>query len=201
MKKLMILGFAVATVALLSTKQVAFAGKPTDCTCEVVSPGAVAEGACEDLDVFTVDGNLIRGTSGNDIIDCSDRSKRIWIEGEGGNDTITGGDGNDYIRVGSIDSTLPSIVDDCDGFDPDKCPGSILDGGDGKDWIEGGKGNDIINGGAGPDFLRGGPGDDMIFGDAGKDELVGGSNTAVGDTCTGGGQPKDKFRGCETENP
>jgi len=32
MKKLMILGFAVATVALLSNAQVAFAGKPTDCS-------------------------------------------------------------------------------------------------------------------------------------------------------------------------
>ncbi len=156
MKKLIILGFAVATAALLSN-EVAFAA-PSNCTCNGV--------ACETNMDFTVEGNLIRGTSGNDVIDCSLRTKGVWIEGEGGVDEITGGDGNDFIRDGDGKNN------------PDD--GDVLNGGPGKDWIEGGWGKDEIHGGLGPDFLRGGPGNDTLNGGPGNDEMVGGKGS---DTC------------------
>src|SRR5204862_407878 len=61
----------------------------------------------------------------------------ITVEGEAGNDAMTGGDGDD-----------------------------TLDGGDGDDNLDGGDGNDSLSGGLGVNVLTGGLGNDEITADA-----------------------------------
>lgn len=100
------------------------------------------------------------------------------VYGQGGNDTITGTTGGDYIFGGAGDD-------------------SIVAGG-GRDYIEGGDGDDIIiwtsgnagagvtvHGGAGNDMLDPGAdsADDLLYGDAGNDTIYGGGGD---DTIYGG---------------
>jgi cyclophilin family peptidyl-prolyl cis-trans isomerase len=76
---------------------------------------------------------------------------------------ISGGAGNDRILV------WPEV----------KRP-TVIDGGDGNDFIRGGDGVDLIHGGAGDDIIIGRAGNDMIFGDAGNDIInAGGGNDVV----------------------
>lgn len=100
---------------------------------------------------------------------------------------ITTGAGNDRIQIGGDDPTTPEVVERNRVY-----VRSIVDGGAGDDFIQGGfeqdilignAGNDIIFGdrrvdlilgGSGDDQLLGGPGRDNIFGQAGNDRLNGG---------------------------
>lgn len=50
---------------------------------------------------------------------------------------------------------------------------SMLDGGDGDDWLEGGAGEDLIFGRAGADTLIGASGNDFLIGGVGSDRIVG----------------------------
>jgi Ca2+-binding RTX toxin-like protein len=93
---------------------------------------------------FTGTGNFI-GT-GNGLDNA--------ITGGTGNDTLTGGDGNDVLTGNAGNDTL--------------------DGGVGNDTLTGGDGNDTLTGGAGNDSLNGGNGDDTLNGGLGNDTLVGG---------------------------
>jgi uncharacterized membrane protein YgcG len=107
------------------------------------------------------------------------------IQGGLGDDTITGGGGNDTIQGG---------------------PGNdIINGGNGNDTIDGGPGNDQIAGGWGVDTINAGDGDDVIFiwwgasrgvevidGGPGKDTLV--LNDISKDRITpAGAPPPNKF--------
>ena len=80
------------------------------------------------------------GNSKNDTITAVFGSKDSHLYGMGGNDTLNGEDGNDY-----------------------------LEGGAGQDQLNGGKGNDILIGGADVDILNGGTGNDQLKGGAGMD--------------------------------
>lgn len=64
-----------------------------------------------------------------------------------------------------------------------------LFGGNGSNWLTGGRGNDIIRGGNGPDRLEGGQGDDLIEGGNGPDRISDGSGVDV----MSGGQGADTF--------
>jgi len=65
------------------------------------------------------------------------------LNGQDGNDTITGGAGGDTI-----------------------------DGGDGNNVLDGGKGNDLISGGEAADVIIGGAGNDYIWGNKGADVIT-----------------------------
>jgi Ca2+-binding RTX toxin-like protein len=97
----------------------------------------------------------IEGGAGNDIIYGG--AGRDYIDGREGNDTLFGEAGNDYLYGGR-------------GND-------AIEGGDGNDYLEGGKGNDFLHGNAGNDVVSGGRDDDWAFGDVGNDVLYGGSGT------------------------
>ncbi|WP_316013345.1 Hint domain-containing protein [Roseobacter sp. HKCCA0434] len=79
----------------------------------------------------------------------------IAADTNGGNDTISGGDGADTIFGQGGDDSIT--------------------GGSGADSIRGGSGNDTILGGADSDTISGDAGDDSIDGGAGVDTLTGGT--------------------------
>ena len=84
--------------------------------------------------------------------------------GGSGDDTLTGGDGGDYLLGGGGDDTVHG------GTGNDR----IL-GGSGDDSIYGGEGNDIIIGDTGNDTIDAGAGDDFIIDSIGDDTLTGGT--------------------------
>lgn len=108
------------------------------------------------------DGTTFRwkmGTDGNDVIfgDLSPTIDNDLILAGAGNDTITGGFGDDVLRGE-------------DGND-------TISGGFGEDELEGGVGNDILTGESGNDVIEAGAGDDTITGGSGNDVLTGGSGS------------------------
>jgi Ca2+-binding RTX toxin-like protein len=104
----------------------------------------------------------VRGTHRADSMTAAGMSAGISFRGQGGRDTLTGGDGDDDLEGGDGPDTLigGDGDDDLEGGDDD----DTLIGGDGDDYIEGGDGDDILRGGAGGDFLIGGAGDDTLDG-------------------------------------
>jgi Ca2+-binding RTX toxin-like protein len=109
-----------------------------------------------------------------------------------GNDSLDGGDGNDYLHGesnlvtnGSGNDTLLGGVgnDTLYGWDGD----DSLDGGTDKDSLEGWYGNDTLVGGDGNDTLHGQDGNDNLKGSEGDDQLYGhslNSNNVVNDDDT-----------------
>lgn len=90
------------------------------------------------------DPELIEGTGGADVIDCSGSPTRHDIYGNNGNDTIIGSDFDDFIA-----------------------------GGGKNDTIYGGGGDDAIDGGAKDDTIYGEGGNDVIFGGVGSSPASG----------------------------
>ena len=95
------------------------------------------------------------GGSGADVFDLEWlETGHNYIDGAGGDDTLTGDEGHDIIFGGT-------------GND-------ALQGNGGHDVLDGGAGNDVLHGGAGLDRLTGYDGNDTIYGDAGKDYIFSG---------------------------
>jgi Ca2+-binding RTX toxin-like protein len=67
----------------------------------------------------------------------------------------------------------------------------IINGFEGRDWVEAGHGDDLVNGGKGADVLIGGAGHDELIGDRGNDRLVG----QDGHDMVAGGQGADLLIG------
>ncbi|MCP4697598.1 MAG: calcium-binding protein, partial [Gammaproteobacteria bacterium] len=74
------------------------------------------------------------------------------LTGGGGNNQISGGGGNDQVYGGGGNDTLAGDA--------------------GNDSLYGETGGDTLNGGIGDDTLSGGPGDDMLRGEAGNDTYL-----------------------------
>ena len=108
------------------------------------------------------------------------------IEGRGGNDDITGTDGDDVI-YGDYDHRHLNATDGKDyirglGGDDTIRGGGLADyifGGAGNDYIRGDVGYDFLDGGDDDDIIEGGTGDDHILGGAGDDVLIGGDDRDV----------------------
>jgi serralysin len=101
----------------------------------------------------TLVGSTIEGEDGNDI-----------LTGSAGGDTIFGGTGNDSILGGGgSDGLLQGGLGD-----------DTVEGGDGDDFLFGGQNADILYGQAGADFVQGNLGADLLFGGAGGDTMLGG---------------------------
>jgi Ca2+-binding RTX toxin-like protein len=124
--------------------------------------------------------NLIKGGSGNDVIDGGAGADSML--GGAGNDvyhvdnagdTVTEGAGTDEIRV-SLASY--SIADNIyiENLTGTSGSGQVLTGNDLANAIRGAGGDDVLSGGIGADQIFGGGGDDRIDGGAGVDSMTGG---------------------------
>lgn len=125
------------------------------------------------------------------VVDCGSGADRVtvdplvtasmYISGGGGDDTLTGGSGNDDVFGGGGKNKLSGANGD------DRVRGSSgrdflyggngrdrLYGNDGDDYLDGGNQGDRLYGGSGNDFLIGGKSIDRLYGEAGADTLSGG---------------------------
>jgi Ca2+-binding RTX toxin-like protein len=123
-------------------------------------------------DVFTNETDLntiASGNGGNDRITSGGGNDRLFgndgddvIASSGGANLLNGFSGNDLILGGSG-------ADRIFGFDGN----DIVNAGDGADFVVGGNGDDTVNAGSGNDTVFGNSGDDSIHGNAGNDFLYG----------------------------
>ncbi len=145
------------------------------------------------IDYLTLASISVRGGHGDDtLIGSPDIANQIF--GEDGDDTITGGDGND-----TLDGT-----DGGDSITGGAGNDSIL-GGDGADAISADGGNDTILSGSGADTISTGDGDDSVFAGNGEDSILGeaGNDTLNGDGGTDsvdGGDGDDSILGGESND-
>ncbi len=130
----------------------------------------------------------VDGSPFDDLIDVTaiypgiGEETRVDANGNDGNDTILGHDGENYFGGNNGDDTIYGYGgnDGIAGLDGD----DFIDGGTDNDYITGGEGNDTLIGGdgfdtligeAGDDTLSGGSGDDGMLGDGGNDTIDGGT--------------------------
>jgi Ca2+-binding RTX toxin-like protein len=111
---------------------------------------------------------IIKGSGFDDTLIGDDLG--VQFEGQGGNDTITGGIGIDALFGGDGNDIISGLGGN-DG----------IDGGTGDDSLAGGDGNDTVLGQAGNDNLTGDNGNDTLQGGDGSDQLDGGAGS---DTAT-----------------
>ncbi|MGE4012305.1 MAG: beta strand repeat-containing protein, partial [Alphaproteobacteria bacterium] len=139
--------------------------------------------------VFDLDGGLINGGDGADLLVLQGSSGLMSYEAHGGKDDVS--DGDDRVFVGglynAVNSGLGAGNDSYIASSTDSGTAQIDrvsgDSGDdlvstwfGNDTVDGGIGNDVIWGGAGSDTIYGGEGTDILYGGAGDgDVLVGGA--------------------------
>ena len=123
---------------------------------------------CEGDDHAVVGTGGSDGDSDGDSDGGPDLTVPTLIEGDAGNDHLSGGAGPDTILGGAGRDKLKGRGGD-----------DLLDGGDDKDKLEGGAGNDILLGGAGNDRLEGDRGLDILIGGLGRDDLRGGKGDDI----------------------
>jgi transposase len=122
--------------------------------------------------------NTLTGGDGNDRLEGGVSSDSL--AGENDNDTLIGGQGKDYLSGGLGNDLLYGDQDNGEGAgDGD----DLLNGDEGADELHGSGGNDTLNGAAGADSLYGDSGDDSLSGGDDADQLDAGAGT---DTCDGG---------------
>ena len=106
------------------------------------------DAAASSIEAWDGNGQAILGTGGADVLDFSALESFTgvaYVDTAAGNDRITGGGANEYLRGGA-------------GHD-------AIFGGGGNDVLVGGAGLDVIVGGSGADILLGGPDNDrFVFG-------------------------------------
>jgi hypothetical protein len=106
----------------------------------------------------------------------------MQVDGDEGNDTISGGWGSDILNGGDDDDEIAGAVGD-----------DVINGGGGNDTLRGNDGADAIVGRDGADSINGGPGNDTVVGDDGADQLFGGTGADTFESTTDSPQEwKDK---------
>lgn len=108
---------------------------------------ALNDGFTQEFDAALVRMVEVEGKSGDDSITLVDVDVRALLEGDEGNDTISGGLKRDTIDGGEGDDVLQGNGDR-----------DLLLGEDGNDTLSGGGRNDTLVGDSGADFFVGGPG-------------------------------------------
>ena len=99
----------------------------------------------------------------------------VYAAGGGGNDSLTGSTGADYLEGGAGNDTIVTGTGN-----------NGATGGAGTDTITGNTGHDTISGGAGNDSITAGGGSDNVDGGAGNDTIAMAANLTSADTVAGG---------------
>lgn len=128
------------------------------------------------LAALGVNALLLTGSAGvEELIGNSGDNVLVTL---GGNDTARGGDGNDYLYMGTDNDTA---------FGGSGVDVLLLDAGNDvghgdadQDYLFGGLGNDTLWGDGGVDVLQGEDGDDTFFGGADGDYVYGGAGNDTG---------------------
>ena len=124
----------------------------------------------------------LRGTVLADTMIGSDRDESFVVVG--GDDTITGGGGQDRLRFDSGTSQMNSlVVNMANGTATGTNAGVAFSMSfTGIEAVRGSRNNDFITGSANGDFIQGRTGNDRILGDSGSDTIQGeaGSDTILG---------------------
>jgi Ca2+-binding RTX toxin-like protein len=145
------------------------------------SIGATLHDFTQIVSLTGVNSIRVHGGAGDDRLVLGLGVTMALVQGEAGNDTLIGADGDDRLEGGT-------------GRDQ-------LYGGGGDDRLSGGGGNDYLNAGSGADRLYGDAGNDYLVGGAGSDRLFGGSGTDIVDggdgTDRAGNDPLDTFSNVE----
>jgi Ca2+-binding RTX toxin-like protein len=121
--------------------------------------GSASTGGDAAGDTFISIENFV-GTAGADVFDGSTSLTGFSVDGGGGNDTLTGSNGDD-------------TEDDGDGDD-------LMSGGGGNDTLSDGAGNDTVFGGAGNDLFILGTGTNFVSGDEDNDTFAFFNDTLAG---------------------
>jgi Ca2+-binding RTX toxin-like protein len=124
-----------------------------------------------------IHGAVLMGIDDDEYLGRDSRTGAV-VNGEGGNDRLTGGAFDDSLYGGSEDD-----------FAMGNAGSDVLTGGDGSDTLLGGVDDDYLYGGTGADDLYGGLGDDTFTGGTGADTLWG----MAGDDVMLGGDGDDTF--------
>ncbi|NEP26440.1 calcium-binding protein [Moorena sp. SIO3I6] len=95
--------------------------------------------------------------------------------GKGGNDVVSGDQGDDVIQQGNQGNDKLFLGGEGDDVILGKGGNDVVSGDQGDDVIQGNEGNDQLFGGEGDDVIQGGAGNDRIWGDSGNDVLQGGA--------------------------
>jgi Ca2+-binding RTX toxin-like protein len=150
---------------------------------------------------------------GNDVARVEDAADLIAVQGQAGDDELSGGGSQALLWGGLGDDVLSGAEDMWGDVGSDQLTGGesddILRGGGGRDTIlgEGGDdelagdgGQDQLHGGDGNDYVYGHSGDDVLYGEAGNDNLYGMDGEdelygAVGDDVLWGGKDTDHLVG------
>lgn len=157
------------------------------------------------------DGNMKMGGGRN--ITMSNRNQTNDIDGNNGEDSITGDASGSYRRIFGRDTniTIVEVNASAISFAGDTLIGNLgqdvtygtirndnRNGGNGTDKIYGSLGDDSLDGKQGDDILEGGQGNDRLFGDQGNDKLHGGLDNdeltgGRGNDILAGGEGSDQF--------
>ncbi len=127
-----------------------------------------------DFNVAGITGLTINGNDGNDSLKINSLDP-AFVAGI----TLNGGEGIDIIDASGSKKTVGRVTTGVNttqngGFGNDRLTGGI-----GNDALDGGAGNDSLSGGAGDDLLIGGTGADTLKGEAGADTLDAGIDTDI----------------------
>ncbi len=133
---------------------------------------------------MTLNNTQIDGDDGDNRISGGDGNQTIFASL--GDDVVFGNAGVDLLFGGHGDDKLYGNADDdivLGGLGRDKVFGGsgddVLSGGSGRDKVLGGSGTDVVAGGAGDDFLQGNSGDDLIIDGLGSDIAFGGAGNDI----------------------
>lgn len=122
----------------------------------------------------------VQGGNGNDVI-IGSPDLAMTVQGQDGDDSITGGTADDTIFGGDGNDTISGQAgnDSIDAGDGD----DVVTGDDGDDTILADDGNDTVSGNVGNDSILGGDGLDSLSGNEGLDTVNGnsGADTISGD--------------------
>ncbi|HEX8743461.1 MAG TPA: MopE-related protein [Thermoleophilaceae bacterium] len=149
-------------------------------------------------------GETICGMLGDDVINalggddtvfgdlCGVKAKLAATAAAGGDDTVSGGTGNDTIYGAAGNDRLAGD----DGNDRlfGGAGSDRLSGGRGKDSLDGGAGNDKLSGGPDANSYRGGAGDDTVNARNGKVETI---DCGAGRRDSAAVDRRDRVKGCE----